>query len=138
MKYKCIQIILFILLPFTNKNWWWSYDLSKCISIMNMYNNKNVHRSRNILHNKIDENSFVIHIKALSTSSFGGKKKKRTDSITRLALHLCKSFVLSKLLICTLKKKQKQHNKSYGCTINMNMIESYDNFEHDYFFMTLL
>lgn len=67
-----------------------------------------------------------------------GKKKKRTDSITRLALHLCKSFVLSKLLICTLKKKQKQHNKSYGCTINMNMIESYDNFEHDYFFMTLL
>lgn len=34
-------------------------------------------------------------------------KKKRTDSITRLALHLCKSFVLSKLLICTLKKKTK-------------------------------
>lgn len=53
-----------ILLPFTNKNWWWSYDLSKCISIMNMYNNKNVHLFRNILHNKIDENSFYVHIKA--------------------------------------------------------------------------
>lgn len=44
-----------------------------------MYNNKNVHHFRNILHNKIDENSFVIHIKALSTSLFEKKKKKRKE-----------------------------------------------------------
>ena len=36
---------------------------------------------------------------------------------------MCKSFVLQTADLHTKKKKKEQiHNKSYGCTINMNMI----------------